>query len=220
MRSALIVSACFALLLVCVGADNAARTLPAGGAQAYLPAAPAELVAHGGQFVGQSLQVKDAFLTFVAWADVPGAAAAYGVQPATHIVFRTSPAGGSDMLCFVPNTDAASIGVLNTLVQGSQITLLGMVKGRAGVGLIFIVDKMFRGHGEIPAEQARTVVLTLKSVQTGKTVTYTIPEMNKEYVIKLPDTLQDLNAALAGAAAPATAAPTDVKIIVKANLKQ
>ncbi len=226
MRIVFILSACAVLLLVCVGA-NYVTTPPPGPAvavtppqqqpqqQQYLPVEGSEIRAHPNLFIGKQLQVKDIFSEMADPGAVPGEAVNYGVHTTTHLVFRTSPAGGSEMLCFLPRTDDASVTVLDSLVRRSQITVIGTLKGKAGLDLVFIVDKMYRGYGEAPVAETHTIVLTLKSLNTGKTLSYTVRELNKEFVIKLPDTLQDYGGSNA---APGTG-PTDLKVIVKASVK-
>ena len=84
--------------------------------------------------------------------------------------------------------------------------------------VVFAVSRIYRGHGDITAEQKYRLVLTVKSPQSKRELEYTIPELNKEFTITLPDSLQELNKAYRLRAGEG-GEPIALKIIVKADLK-
>lgn len=153
----------------------------------YTRVEPGEVSMHPDNFVGKALEIKDRFSRNVAWARVPRGAAQFEVAPETHIVFRTSPGTGSNMLCFLPRRDEGAMEVVEGLVEESPITIVGELVGRTGNESIFIVNRLFRGHVEpSPVEKMRLRV-TFRDPESGEEINYTIPELERFFTLRLPE---------------------------------
>ncbi len=159
----------------------------------YTRVDPAELAMFPDRFVERAVEVKDRFNRAAQWARVPAGAARFGVSRETHVVFRTSPGTGSNMLCFVARRDEEAMRILEGLVEESPITMTGEVAGRVGADTIFIVNRIFRGHVEPSPLEKMRLVITFRSPDTEREVQYTIPELNRFFTIRLPDTNQPVH---------------------------
>ena len=135
-------------------------------------------------FVGKFVEIRDRFSHLAKRREVPKGVERLGLKPDTHIAFRTHTVTGSNMLCFAASADKQSQEVLEGLVDESPITLLGEVKTRLNNQTIFVVSKMFRGHVTPTPLQKRRLVITVKAMEGNREAKqYTIPELNKFYII-------------------------------------
>ena len=149
----------------------------------YVRVEPIELADHADQFVGKSVEVRDRFARMARSSDVPREVERLGITSRTHAAFLTHAVTGSNMLCFVPQADKEAATVLEGLVAESPITMAGDVVRRVGNTTIFLVNRLWRGHVSPPEVEKYRLVVTVKAPDGVEEKRYTIPELNKYYII-------------------------------------
>lgn len=155
----------------------------------YIRVEPIEVADHPENFVGKSVEIKDRFDQGTSVQEWPREVRRHGIQPDTHVAFHTHRVTGSNMLCFVARADEQSLKVLQDLVRESPITMVGDLLDRARGETIFLVSRVWRGHVAPPMVEKRRLVITFKAPgEDTQPVQYTIPELNKYFVVSVPTT--------------------------------